>query len=112
MRLKKTIMLKKITNLLPAIISRAKLSLGGVSGSVKLIATLYIVFSALILVSYVALFFYEYHGGRTTSADLLPFIEILIGSSMIAFVTFILGLCLDRDHDGVPDAIDPNEKEG
>lgn len=104
-------MFNKIKNLLPAIISRAKSSIYSVSNGVKTIAILYIVFSALVIVSYVVLFFIEYANKKTASADLLPFIEILIGSSMIAFVTFILGLCIDRDHDGVPDAIDNNTEE-
>ncbi|MBQ2113824.1 MAG: hypothetical protein II195_01870 [Selenomonadales bacterium] len=77
----------------------------------KLIATLYIVFSFSILLAYAVLFGVEYANEKTQSADLLPFIEILIGSSMIAFVTFILGLCIDTDGDGVPDAIDNNTEE-
>lgn len=99
-------MLKKIKQLLPDLINRAVSSISSVSSGVKTIAILYIVFSALVILSYVVLFFIEYYNGKTQSEDLLPFIEILIGSSMIAFVSFIIGLSIDRDGDGVPDAID------
>lgn len=107
-------MLNKIKNLLPAILSRAKLfpiTISSSKGSMKLIATLYIVFSFSILLAYAVLFGIEYANGETRSADLLPFIDILIGSSMIAFITFILGLCIDTDGDGVPDTIDNTTEE-
>lgn len=76
---------------------------------IRWLGFLYAGFVAGVLCLYVGLFLYEFHGGKSASKDLLPFINILIGSSMIGFVSFVLGLCIDSDGNNVPDMLEKEE---
>lgn len=102
-------MLEKIRAYMPKLFTKMRKAVSKIPAPVKWLGLLYAGFVASVLCLYVALFVYEFFGGKSASKDLLPFINILIGSSMIGFVSFVLGLCIDSDDDGIPDVLEKED---
>lgn len=104
-------MVDKIKNYLPKLFTKMRKAVNKIPAPIRWLGFLYAGFVAGVLCLYVGLFLYEFFGGKSASKDLLPFINILIGSSMISFISFVLGLCIDSDDDGVPDILDKEDGE-
>lgn len=104
-------MFQKITKFIPSLFSKARKALSKIPTPVKWLGLVYSLFVGGVMALYIGLFSYEFYIGKSAAKDLLPFLQILIGSSMISFLSFIFGLCIDSDGDGIPDAIDNKEGE-
>lgn len=86
-----------------------KKKLNGLSQPIKVVTIGYFLIVVALVLSYYAAWLYLFINNKSTLADLLSLINAMIGTSMIAFVTFIAGCFVDLDGNGVPDQF---EKEG
>lgn len=103
-------MLEKITGYLQTFIAKAKTGLENTPKPVKWITLAYGLAVAAVLLLYITLFIYEYTQGKTKSAELLPFLNILIGGAFIGFISFMMGLVIDSNGNGIPDAMENSER--
>lgn len=104
-------MFEKIKQYLPELIGKIKTSLSSIPAPVKWVALLYFALVSAVLLLFLGLFCYEYTLGKTKSADLLPFINVIVGSSFVGFVTFLLGLVIDTNGNQIPLLFDKDEKK-
>lgn len=65
---------------------------------------------ALLVLTYYGAWLWQWYEGKVVMSDLLSLIREMVGTSMVAFVTFIAGCMVDSDHDGVPDKFEEEEK--
>lgn len=103
-------MFDKLKDYIPQIIEKVKAGLENTPTPVKWIALLYFLLVSIVLLMYLVLFCYEYSTGETKSKDLLPFLNIIIGGAFIGFVTFIVGLCIDANNNGIADSLEKRLK--
>lgn len=103
-------MFEKIKQYLPELIGKIKTSLSSIPTPVKWVALLYFALVVIVLLMFLCLFCYEYSTGEVKSKDLLPFLNIIIGSAFIGFITFIVGLCLDSNGNQIPDALEKEKR--
>lgn len=66
---------------------------------------------ALLVLTYYGAWLYQWHAGKIVMNDLLALIKEMVGTSMVAFVTFIAGCMVDTNNDGVPDRFEKKEDE-
>lgn len=104
-------MFDKIKQYLPELIGKIKTSLSSIPAPVKWVALLYFTLVVIVLLMFLCLFCYEYTLMKVTSKDLLPFLNIIIGSAFIGFVSFIIGLCIDTNGNQIPLLFDKDEKK-
>lgn len=103
-------MFEKINTYLQKFIVKAKVGLENVPTPVKWITLAYGLAVAAVLLLYIGLFIYEYTQGKTKSAELLPFLNILIGGAFVGFVSFMIGLVIDSNNNGIPDSMEKSER--
>lgn len=99
-------MFEKIKDYIPQLIGKIKNGLENTPKPVKWITLAYGLGVAVVLVLYMCLFMYEYTQGKTRSAELLPFLNILIGGAFVGFVSFMIGLVIDSNGNGIPDSME------
>ena len=104
-------MLNKIKSCLPRITQIAKVKIGSIKKPILTIVFSYFAIVALLVLTYYAAWIYQWHMDKIVMEDLLDLIKEMIGTSMIAFITFIAGCLVDTDHDGVPDQFEEGEEE-
>ncbi len=78
---------------------------------IKWVIFLYFGLVALLVLTYYAAWIYRWHEGEVVMSDLLSLIDEVIGTSMVAFITFIAGCMVDTDKDGIPDRFEEEEKK-
>lgn len=103
-------MFDKIKQYLPELIGKIKTGLEQIPKPVKWVALLYFALVVVVLLMFLCLFCYEYSTGEVKSRDLLPFLNILIGSAFIGFITFIVGLCIDANNNGISDILEKEKR--
>lgn len=103
-------MFEKAKEYLTQIITKIQTGLGNMPKPVKWMGLAYFIVVMAVLVLFLGLFCYEYTKGTTHSKDLLPFINIIIGSTFIGFMTFIIGLCIDANDNGIPDSFEKEKR--
>ena len=101
----------KLKSCLPRITQIAKVKIGGVKKPILTIIYLYFALVALLVLTYYAAWIYQWHMDKIVMEDLLDLIKEMIGTSMIAFITFIAGCLVDTDHDGVPDQFEKEDEK-
>ena len=104
-------MLNKVKSCLPRITQIAKVKIGSMKKPILTIVFSYFAIVALLVLTYYAAWLYQWHMDKIVMEDLLDLIKEMIGTSMIAFITFIAGCLVDTDHDGVPDQFEEGEEE-
>ena len=107
-------MIGKIKNLLLPILGRAKQAISVTCLPIKAIVGGYVAIVAFVLILYTGIYIHEYLKGVVQGKDLLPFLQILISASFISFVSFLGGLVVDKNENGIPDYLENkvgNDKE-
>lgn len=66
---------------------------------------------ALLVLTYYGAWMWQWYEGEVVMSDLLSLIQEMVGTSMVAFVTFIAGCMVDSDHDGIPDRFEEDKDE-
>ncbi len=102
-------MLDKIRNFIPTILTKVKIGLNNMPQPLKYITLTYIFFVFLVLFLYLGCWGYLFFTGVARLSELLPFAQLLIGNSMVMFISFIMGLFIDANGDGVPDSIEKDK---
>ncbi|MBQ8809517.1 MAG: hypothetical protein IJZ69_04210 [Bacteroidales bacterium] len=78
---------------------------------IKWVVFLYFGMVAMLVLTYYAAWLCQWYAGKVVMSDLLSLIKEMVGTSMVAFVTFIAGCMVDTDHDGIPDRFEEEEKK-
>lgn len=104
-------MLSKVKDLLSRLTVTAKSKINGVKQPIKWVVFLYFGMVALLVLTYYGAWLWEWREGEVALSDLLLLIREMVGTSMVAFVTFIAGCLVDTDHDGVPDQFEKEEEK-
>ncbi|MCQ2581869.1 MAG: hypothetical protein MJ187_04920 [Alphaproteobacteria bacterium] len=86
-----------------------KKKLNGISQPIKFVIIGYFLIVVALILSYYAAWVFLFTNNKASLNDLLVLINAMIGTSMIAFITFIAGCFVDLDGNGIPDQF---EKEG
>ena len=66
---------------------------------------------ALLVLTYYSAWLWQWYEGEVVMSDLLSLIREMVGTSMVAFVTFIAGCMVDSDCDGIPDRFEEDKNE-
>lgn len=104
-------MFAKIKSYLPRCVQIAKMKIPKLKQPIKWVIFLYFGLVALLVLTYYAAWVYRWHEGEVVMSDLLSLIEEVIGTSMVAFITFVAGCMVDTDKDGIPDRFEEEEKK-
>lgn len=102
-------MLDKIKDFIPTILTKVKIGLTNMPQPLKYITLTYIFFVFLVLFLYLGCWGYLFFIGTAKLSELLPFAQLLIGNSMVMFISFIMGLFIDTNENGVPDSIEKDK---
>lgn len=78
---------------------------------IKWVVYLYFGIVALLVLTYYGAWLYQMSEGEVALNDLLSLIREMVGTSMVAFVTFIAGCMIDTDRDGIPDQFEKEERD-
>ena len=78
---------------------------------IKWVIFMYLGMVGLFVLTYYGAWLYLWHEGKVALGDLLSLIKEMVGTSMVAFVTFIAGCMVDSDHDGIPDRFDKEDEK-
>lgn len=78
---------------------------------IKWVVYLYFGIVALLVLTYYSAWLWQWSEGRAVLNDLLSLIREMVGTSMVAFVTFIAGCMVDTDQDGIPDQFEKEERD-
>lgn len=70
---------------------------------IKWVVFSYFSIVALLVLTYYGAWLYQWYAGKIVMNDLLALIKEMVGTSMVAFVTFIAGCMVDTNNDGIPD---------
>lgn len=100
-------MLNKIKALLPKLTAK----INGMRQPIKWVVYLYFGMVAVLVMTYYGAWLYRWHMGEVALGDLLSLIQEMVGTSMVAFVTFIAGCLVDTDKDGIPDRFEKEEEQ-
>lgn len=104
-------MLNKLKGYLVQMATSAKTKMVRMRQPIKWIVFSYFGMVALLVATYYGVWLWEWKIGEVALGDLLSLIREMVGSGMVAFVTFIAGCMVDTDHDGIPDRFE-REEEG
>lgn len=80
-----------------------KKKLNGLSQPIKWVIISYFLLVVVLVLTYYAAWMYLFSNSKSTLNDLLMLINAMIGTPMVAFITFIAGCFVDLDGDGIPD---------
>ena len=78
---------------------------------IKWVVFLYFGIVALLVLTYYGAWLYQWNKGEVAMGDLLLLIREMVGTGMIAFITFIAGCMIDADNDGIPDQFEKEERK-
>lgn len=104
-------MMDKLKKVVLGTIGQIKTKIPKLKQPIKWVIFLYFGLVALLVLTYYAAWIYRWHEGEVVMSDLLSLIEEVIGTSMVAFITFIAGCMVDTDKDGIPDRFEEEEKK-
>lgn len=104
-------MLNKLKGYLLQMTATAKNKIVGIRQPIKWVVFSYFGMVAMLVVTYYGVWLYEWKVGEVALGDLLSLIQEMVGTGMVAFVTFIAGCMVDTDHDGIPDQFEREEEE-
>lgn len=104
-------MLNKLKSYLVQMAASAKTKISGIRQPIKWVVFSYFGMVALLVLTYYGAWLWEWREGEVALGDLLLLIREMVGTSMVAFVTFIAGCLVDTDHDGVPDQFEKEEEK-
>lgn len=76
---------------------------------IKWVVFSYFAMVALLVLTYYGAWLWLWYGGKVALSDLLAIIKEMVGTSMVAFVTFIAGCMVDTNNNGVPDKFEDEE---
>lgn len=88
-----------------------KKKLKGLSQPIKVVTIGYFLIVVALVLSYYAAWLYLFIINKATLNDLMALINSMIGTSMIAFITFIAGCFVDIDGNGIPDQFEKDDHE-
>lgn len=103
--------INKVKSLIPTLVNKVRVGLENMPKPIKWIILGYIFLVALVLLIYLGCWVYLFVVGKAALPELLAFSRVLIDNSMITFITFILGLLIDTNKDGIPDALEEADKD-
>lgn len=103
--------INKVRSLIPTLVNKVRVGLENMPKPIKWIILGYIFLVALVLLIYLGCWVYLFVVGKAALPELLAFSRVLIDNSMITFITFILGLLIDTNKDGIPDALEGADKD-
>lgn len=101
----------KLKKVMLGTIGHVKTKIPKLKHPIKWVIFLYFGLVALLVLTYYAAWIYRWHEGEVVMSDLLSLIDEVIGTSMVAFITFIAGCMVDTDKDGIPDRFEEEEKK-
>lgn len=104
-------MMDKLKRVVLGTIGHVKTKMPKLKQPIKWIIFLYFGLVALLVLTYYAAWIYRWHEGEVVMSDLLSLIDEVIGTSMVAFITFIAGCMVDTDKDGIPDRFEEEEEK-
>lgn len=100
-------MIEKLKRVLPKVTAK----INGMRQPIKWVVYLYFGMVAVLVMTYYGTWLYQWQTGEAALGDLLSLIREMVGTSMVAFVTFIAGCMVDTDHDGIPDRFEEEEEK-
>ena len=100
-------MFEKVKALLPKVTAR----LNSMRTPIKWVICAYLGMVAILVATYYGAWLYLWHEGKVALGDLLSLIKEMVGTSMVAFVTFIAGCMVDTDKDGIPDQFEKEDEK-
>lgn len=100
-----------VKNILLGAVGKIKEKIPKLRQPIKWVVFSYFGIVALLVLTYFTAWLYQWYGGEVALGDLLSLIREMVGTSMIAFVTFIAGCMVDTDKDGIPDRFEEEEKK-
>lgn len=89
----------------------AKEKIGVMKRPIKWVVFSYFAMVALLVLTYYGAWLWLWYIGKGALGDLLSIIKEMVGTSMVAFVTFIAGCMVDTNNNGVPDRFEKEEKK-
>ena len=104
-------MLNKIKEALQKVFCKCKTSVAKTNKTIKWVVLAYLALVCLLLLTYYAAWAYLFFMGKATLPELMAIIQETIGTTMIAFVTFIAGCFVDLNNNGVPDKFEEEEEK-
>lgn len=104
-------MMEELKRVVLDTIGHVKTKMPKLKQPIKWVIFLYFGLVALLVLTYYAAWIYRWHEGEVVMSDLLSLIDEVIGTSMVAFITFIAGCMVDTDKDGIPDRFEEEEKK-
>ena len=104
-------MLNRVKDLLSRMTATAKNRINGLRQPIKWVVFLYFGMVGLLVSTYYGAWLWQWNEGEVALGDLLSLIREMVGTSMVAFVTFIAGCMVDTDKDGIPDQFDETEEK-
>lgn len=103
-------MFDKIKDYIPKLTKTIKKKLNGISQPIKWVIISYFLLVCFLVLTYFGAWIHLFTIGKSSLADLLSLINAMIGTSMVAFITFIAGCFVDLNNDGIPDQFESDEK--
>lgn len=100
-----------VKNILLGAVGKIKEKIPKLRQPIKWVVFSYFGIVALLVLTYYGAWLWQWYVGEVVMGDLLSLIREMVGTSMVAFVTFIAGCMVDTDHDGVPDQFEEGEEE-
>ncbi len=104
-------MFDKIKDYIPKLTKTIKKKLNGISQPIKWVIISYFLLVVVLVLTYFAAWMYLFTVSKSTLNDLLLLINAMIGTSMVAFITFIAGCFVDLDKDGIPDRFEFDDRK-
>lgn len=104
-------MLNKLKSCLVQMAASAKTKMSGMRQPIKWVVFSYFGIVALLVITYYGAWLYEWKVGEVAFDDLLSLIKEMVGTGMLAFVTFVAGCMVDTDHDGIPDRFEEDDEK-
>ena len=103
-------MIDKAKKLITATITRVKTRIPMMRQPIKWVVFLYFGIVALLVLTYYGAWLWQWHEGKVVMNDLLSLIREMVGTSMVAFVTFIAGCMVDTNKNNIPDQFEDREE--
>ncbi len=104
-------MFNKLKGYLVQMATSAKTKISGIRQPIKWVVFSYFGMVALLVITYYGVWLWQWKVGEVALGDLLSLIKEMVGTGMVAFVTFIAGCMVDNDHDGVPDQFEKEDEK-
>lgn len=102
-------LINTIKSKIPELLNKLRVGLENMPKPVKYVLLAYILIVFFVLVLYLGCWIYLFILDKVMLSELLAYLRILIDGSMVGFVTFILGMLVDTNNNGTPDALEESE---